>query len=307
MTDKFSCTSISSSVNEQLFGTAPRVDHWFLIEYNGNWAYDAFSESNIPQMVKEYINNELQNIENSRIQVIKAENNQDSGPRFYYAHSSEFEPGLYEFQLEQYVDILDIDLVKLSENNGFEEHRSNKQLALVCSHGSHDRCCGTYGIPVYNKLREQKNFETWRTSHVGGHRFSANIIMLPEGIYYGRVNGDNLDKITDSHKKKEIYLDCYRGRSCYTQTTQVSDYFLRNKTGEKGIYDIKVEYEKDREYNVSVEFCLNDKDIGYSVNSVVLYDSVHIPTSCDETEYKSIPQFYFYSLFPYTPSKRKKD
>lgn len=307
MADKFSCTSISSSVNEQLFGTAPRVDHWFLIEYNANWAYDALAESNIPEMVKEYINNELRNIENSRIQVIKTGDSGDSGPRFYYAHSSEFEPRLYEFQLEQYVDILEIDLVKLSQNNGFAENNSNKQLALVCSHGSHDRCCGTFGIPVYNKLRERREFETWRTSHVGGHRFSANIIMLPEGIYYGRVDSDNLDELVDSHKKKEIYLDCYRGRSCYSQTTQVSDYFLRDKTGKKGIYDIKVEYEKDREYNVSVEFCLNDKDIGYSVNSVVLYDSVHIPTSCDDTEHKSIPQFYFYSLFPYTPSKRKKD
>lgn len=307
MTDKNSCSSISESVNEQLFGTAPLVEHWFLIEYNGNWAPDAFESSSIPEMVKEYVLNESGNIDNSRVQLIKKDDDTGYGIRFYYVNSSEFNPSLYEFRLEQYVDILDIDLVNLTQGTSLTDHRTDKKIILVCSHGTHDKCCGTYGIPVYNQLRENSDFEVWRTSHVGGHRFSANIVMLPEGIYYGRVNGTNLEDIIESHNRNEIYLDCYRGRSCYKQSTQVSDYFLRDKTGKTGIYDIRLEYEKDREYNVSVEFSFEDSDIGYSVNSVVLYDSVNIPTSCGDTSLKSIPQFYFYSLFPYTPSKRKKD
>lgn len=306
MSENRSCSSISSSVNEQLFGTAPTVDHWFLIEYNKNWAYDAFLSSDIPRMVKDYVLNESQNIVNSRIQLIKKDDINNDGPRFYYVNSSEFSPTLYEFELNQYVDILDIDLVRLSEQQGYEENKSEKKLALVCSHGTHDKCCGTLGVPVYNLLKEKSNIDVWRTSHVGGHRFAANMIMLPEGIYYGRVNSSNLEEVIEHHDKNEIYLDCYRGRSCYRQSTQVSDYFLRTKTGRNGIYDIRLEYEKDREYNVSVEFRLEDKDIGYSVNTVVLYDSIKIPASCGDTELKSIPQFYFYSLFPYTPSKRKK-
>lgn len=306
MTDNNSCSSISESVNEQLFGTAPLVEHWFLIEYNDNWASDAFESSSIPEIVKEYVLNESRNIDNSRVQLIKKDDDTDNGIRFYYVNSPEFNPSLYEFRLEQYVDILDIDLVNLTQGSSLTDHRTDKKIVLVCSHGTHDKCCGTYGIPVYNRLSESGEFEVWRTSHVGGHRFSANIVMLPEGIYYGRVNETNLEDIIESHNRNEIYLDCYRGRSCYKQSTQVSDYFLRDKTGKTGIYDIRLEYEKDREYNVSVEFSFEDSDIGYSVNSVVLYDSVKIPTSCGDTSLKSIPQFYFYSLFPYTPSKRKK-
>ncbi len=306
MSDNKSCSSISTSVNEQLFGTAPNVDHWFLIEYNKNWASDAFLSSDIPRMVKDYVINESGNIDNSRIQLIKKDDTNNNGPRFYYANSSEFYPSLYEFQLEQYVDILDIDLVRLSEQNGYGEHLSGKKLVLVCSHGSHDKCCGTLGVPVYNLVKGESNIDAWRTSHVGGHRFAANIIMLPEGIYYGRVNSSNLREVMEHHGRNEIYLDCFRGRSCYRQSAQVSDYFLRTKTGKTGIYDIRLEYEKEREYNISVEFGLEDQDIGYSVNSVVLYDSIKIPTSCGDEKLKSIPQFYFYSLFPYTPSKRKK-
>lgn len=306
MTQKNSCSAISSSVNEQLFGTAPFVEHWFLIEYDGNWGHDALESSKIPRMVKDYLLNELSNIKNSRIQLIKREGISEKGPLFYYANSTEFQPTLYKFQLGEYVDILDIDLASLAHNEKLKENTTDERIALVCAHGTHDQCCGTYGIPVYNELRDFGELSVWRTTHVGGHRFSANVVMLPEGIYYGRVNKSNINELLQHHKNNEIFLECYRGRTCYSQAAQISEYFLREKTGKNGIYDIRREYERDREYNISVEFCYEDSDLGYSVNSVVLYDSVIIPTSCGDSAKKSIPQFYFYSLFPYTPSKRKK-
>ena len=306
MNNNLPCSVNSSNVNEQLFGTAPSVEHWFIVECSGNWAYDALESGTIPKMVTEYITNEIKNIENSRIQIIQRDRDNDKGPRFYYANSTELEPSLYEFPIEQYVDILDIDLISVSRGNDIAKYRSDKKLVLVCTHGTHDKCCGTYGVPVYKKLLKYNEFEVWRTSHVGGHRFSANVIMLPEGMYYGRVNVSNLKEIMEKHRQNKIFLSCYRGRSCYSQPSQVSDYFLRDRTGELGIYDIRLEFEKDREYNISVEFSFRDRDIGYSVNSVVLYDSIHIPASCGDEQKKSIPQFYFYSLYPYTPSKVKK-
>lgn len=302
MKNNLSCTEFSKKAGEQIFGTAPRVDHWFLIEYTGNWSYNALESSQIPQMVKDFLADEMKEIPNSRIQLIKKDDN-SSSPGFYYANSTEVEPSLYQFPIEQYVDILDLDLRSFVEKESIADYRTDRRFALVCTHGSHDRCCGTLGVPVYNKLGTERQIEAWRTSHVGGHRFSANVLMLPEGIYYGRVNESNISDILHAHLRNEIAIGNFRGRSCYSPTSQVCDYFLRDRLKKFGIYDIRWEYEKDRDYNVSVEFRIEGEDTGYSVNAVVMYDSMSLPASCGDIEYKDMHQFYYYSLIKYKPKQ----
>ena len=60
-------------------------------------------------------------------------------------------------------------------------------LHLVCTNGRHDPCCADFGRPVMRALTDAGAPDAWECSHVGGDRFAANIVCLPEGIYYGRV------------------------------------------------------------------------------------------------------------------------
>ena len=163
------------------------------------------------------------------------------------------------------------------------------------------------GSGVYKELLKKEGLRAWRTTHVGAHRFAANIVMLPEGIYYGRVNGENLEDVVSSHLRGEIFLDCYRGRSCFSQTSQVSDYFLRKEIGKLGIYDIKWEFEKDREDYTAAEFGVEGETTVYSINTVVMNSGVKLRTSCDSPEVKGIPQFFFYSIIPYEPQRGEKE
>ena len=153
----------------------------------------------------------------------------------------------------------------------------------------------------FRKINENKEISVWNTTHVGAHRFSANVVMLPEGIYYGRVNPENVNHVIESHLKGQVYLDCFRGRSCFSQISQVSDYFLRGKIAKLGIYDIKWEFEKDRDVYTAVEFGVESEGLVYSVNSVVLNDAIKVLPSCGDDEARYLPLFYFYSLIPYTP------
>ena len=309
MTDEktLTCSQGSSQSGEHLYGTALEVKNWFLLEYSRVWKRDAFPESGLPKEVKEHLGGFLSSFEESRIQLIGGPGPSKGNLAFYYAHSSEVSPKLYRFEIETYEDLLSIDLPELVSTGEIEKFSCEETLVLVCTHGAHDGCCAVAGAEVYRELLKKEGISAWRTSHVGGHRFAANMIMLPEGIYYGRVNGGNLDDVVSSHLRGEIFLDCFRGRSCYSQTSQVSDYFLRKEIEKLGIYDIRWEFEKDNEDYTAVEFGVEGETTVYAIGTVVMNHIVKIRTSCDSSEVKGIPQFFFYSIVPYEPKKKEEE
>ena len=49
------CSTASLEAGEGLFGTAPRVDTYFLLEYSGVWEAKAFEQSSLPEVVKAYL------------------------------------------------------------------------------------------------------------------------------------------------------------------------------------------------------------------------------------------------------------
>ncbi len=306
MPENICCKDSSSDAKEHLYGTVPKVDHWLLLEYPEHWEKDSLDKSTIPEEVKEELNKCLKSLGNSRLQLIQRELHKEGKINFYYINSTEFEPKTYHFQFDKYEELLELDLINLIENGEINNSETDEKIAIVCTHGAHDTCCGKYGVPVYNELTKVEGISAWRTTHVGSHRFSANVVMLPEGIYYGRVSPENVAEIACIHLKGEIALNNFRGRCCFRQAAQVSDYFLRKQLGENGlqvngIYEIEWVYEKDRYEYTSVEFLVDKLNLVYSVNSMVLNSAIKVRTSCTDSEPVSMPQFYFYSIVPYTP------
>src|SRR5918994_3547102 len=87
----------------------------------------------------------------------------------------------------------------LSRFKRYEADTSCGRDLLVCTHGSHDACCGKFGYPVYETLRHgyagpsEKQLRVWRTSHIGGHPFAPTLIDFPEGRYWGHLEADALE------------------------------------------------------------------------------------------------------------------
>ncbi|MCK5709207.1 MAG: hypothetical protein KAI07_01600, partial [Deltaproteobacteria bacterium] len=76
--DKTLCFESSLNSNEEMYGTAPRVDVWFMLEYRGHWSGSAFKDSKIPKAVKSHLNKELKTAKNSRLQLIKKQKNPEN-------------------------------------------------------------------------------------------------------------------------------------------------------------------------------------------------------------------------------------
>ena len=59
---------------------------------------------------------------------------------------------------------------------------------LVCAHGRRDACCARLGLPLFDALNAQLlPTHLWQSSHLGGHRFAPNVVVLPVGIQLGRI------------------------------------------------------------------------------------------------------------------------
>ncbi|BBM82424.1 sucrase ferredoxin [Candidatus Uabimicrobium amorphum] len=56
---------------------------------------------------------------------------------------------------------------------------------FVCNHNVYDRCCSR-GKVIHDEITSH-GIESWRCSHIGGHRFAATLVSMPEARYYGQI------------------------------------------------------------------------------------------------------------------------
>jgi hypothetical protein len=110
-------------------------------------------------------------------------------------------------------------------------------LYLVCTHGRHDPCCALFGRPVAAALSAREPDRTWESSHVGGDRFGANVVVLPQGLYLGRVIPGRVDEVVDAVREDRIPLALLRGRSSFSMTVQAAQHFVRSGDATGGSLD----------------------------------------------------------------------
>lgn len=232
----FFCSQLSLEANEQLFGTASKTDVWFLLEYTDTWAAKAFNSSKLPESVKERLSYYTDSIPDSRIQLIKQSSHLTSPINFYIGISHEQNPLLYQFQLERYEDLLRLNISDILEGGSkYKSFVVEEPLFLVCTNGNRDKCCAKYGLRVYREMLKLDGSSVWQCTHIGGHRFAANVLCFPHGIYYGRIRDNEISALMEEYTKGRVYLEGYRGRSCYPPHVQAADYFLRTETGVREI------------------------------------------------------------------------
>ena len=238
----FICATGSQQCGEQLLGTAPRVDVWFALEYPKPYGRKAFEESGLLTLVKDRFSEVLASVPNSRLQLIKKGTDlSDEKITFLVAVNHEEEPNLYEFGLSAYEDLLTLDIPGIvAEKRAYWQYDRTEPLFLVCTNAKRDQCCARFGLPVYRAMTDYAGESVWQTSHVGGHRFSGNVVVLPHGIYYGRVGPDDAGKVAHTYREGQVYLEKYRGRTCYDKLVQAAEAFLRQESGNVSLGQFKL-------------------------------------------------------------------
>jgi hypothetical protein len=95
---------------------------------------------------------------------------------------------------------------------------------LVCAHGRRNACCARFGGPLAQTLAARYPSQMWETTHVGGHRFAANLVILPHGLYYGPVDATTAVAALDAYQRGTVVPDRYRGRAGVPRDIQETEH-----------------------------------------------------------------------------------
>ena len=215
--------------------TASRVDNWILVEYRGVWGHDAVDSSTLSDGLKAHLAAERRRLAPAKVLFVRQEERRNEpGVVAFAARTRASGSALRRFDLDRHDDLLGVDF----ERDGAVV---DYPLFLVCTHGKHDRCCAKFGRPVYDAVREQvEPGWAWQCSHVGGDRFAGNVVVLPEGVYYGRVDPSDSWPLIEAALAGRVHLPCYRGRSHRGFAAQAAEIAVREASGLLAIDDVQV-------------------------------------------------------------------
>jgi len=231
------CADVSSASAEPLAATASRIDYWILVEYRGLWNRDVLGDSLLSAALKAHLRDQLAGLPHSRLLFIKKPDRRPDPRRtLFFGCSRQGEERFYRLEFERYEDLLSLDFVSALRDTGLPGVPVEHPLFVVCTHGKRDRCCAKYGHQLYDRLcAETEPTWVWQATHIGGDRFAGNVVCLPQGLYFGRVDDEDVRPLLDSYFAGEIRLDRYRGRSAHTFVVQAAERFVREATGLTGI------------------------------------------------------------------------
>jgi hypothetical protein len=236
------CASVSSQSAEPLAATASRIDYWILVEYRGLWDRDVLGGSLLSAELKGHLRGQLRELGNARLLFVKKPERRSYGRRqLFFGTSKPGEERFYQLEFESHDDLLALDFVRALSGDAEPGIPVEHPLLVVCTHGKRDRCCAKFGRPLYDALRrEAESSWVWQSTHVGGDRFAGNVVVFPPGLYYGRVEREDVRALLDEHAEGNLLLERYRGRSAYGFAVQAAEHAIRLESELSGIEDLEL-------------------------------------------------------------------
>jgi (2Fe-2S) ferredoxin len=224
------CSFAADLRGDPLAGTAAPALGFLLIEQPGPWGRLALTDSRLDPRVGRQVS-ALAVAAGLRALLIRRPGRQNLVARRRFA-VVDARPGREATRWGEFVadtDLLDIPL------EGNVAAPSYDPVYLVCTHGRHDTCCAMRGRPVAAALAVRRREQTWECSHIGGDRFAANLVALPHGLYYGRVDARNVVDVVEAHERGEVVPQLLRGRSRWLPAAQAAQQYARERYGDVSI------------------------------------------------------------------------
>ncbi len=293
------CSAGSLAQGEPLYASIKPARFWVMLEVDEAWGAKAFPQSSLSEPVKGHVDAQMKALKPSRLLLIRQQPRQvNGGLRLFLAEASLQDPVLYEFQLPDYMALLDLDLVGLAaEPARLEPFRRAAPLFLVCTNGKRDPCCAANGLPVYRALSEYLPLDIWQTSHVGGHRFSANLACMPHALFYGRVPPERAPGLARAYQHNQMDLEYLRGRGSLPEIAQAAEYFLRRHLPLSDLNALELlEHTQENENLWRVRFRQTAGGAAATVRISVDPAGYRVLSSCRDAEPSDAPAYHLLSV-----------
>ncbi|MFB7475704.1 sucrase ferredoxin [Kitasatospora sp. NPDC056184] len=229
------CATLSRELSEPLAATAATASTWLLVEQNGPWGAKALGESHLDPAVGRALDaaaagtgvrvalirrpgRHADCLPTARHEVIVAHTVPAPGRSWVRRH-----------EVADPAELLALDFAALGagDHGGLGAPHVGGPIALVCTNGRRDRCCALLGRPLAADLAAAGHTEVWEVTHLGGHRFSPTMLVLPYGYAYGRLTAESAKEVLAATASGRMVPEWSRGCSGWDRPGQAADHAVR--------------------------------------------------------------------------------
>lgn len=237
------CSTVSRELDEPISGTAATATTWLLLEQPGPWGAQALTSSHLDPVLGRALETAAKGT-GVRVALIRrpgrhADSGTPEARKVYAAHTVPGNVWLRTATTRDPHRLLDVDLAAL----GRGDHRTfdaaldgrphtGEPLALVCTNGKRDRCCALLGRPLATELASSGVDGVWEVTHLGGHRFSPTLLVLPYGYAYGRAEAHAVKQVLHSVQEGRVVVEGCRGNSAWERPGQAAELAVRTAARE---------------------------------------------------------------------------
>ncbi|MGW7265566.1 sucrase ferredoxin [Streptomyces sp. NPDC054842] len=237
------CTTASRELDEPLAGTAATARTWLLLEQPGPWGAKALTSSHLDPALGRALEAAAKGT-GVRIALIRrpgrhADCGTPTERQVYAAHTVPGNAWLRSATVSDPQQLLDLDFAALGggDHHTFDSAlrggpHTAAPLALVCTNGKRDRCCALLGRPLAAELAASGVTGAWEVTHLGGHRFSPTLLVLPFGYAYGRLGAHQVKEVLQGVREGRVVTHGCRGSSAWERPAQAAELAVRTATGE---------------------------------------------------------------------------
>jgi hypothetical protein len=236
------CSALAEQLDEPMIGTVDQRARWLLVEARSAWGQDAVAD-----VLGALLSAELKarGIRALLVRQREGDPAADALRRVILVDTV-----TREMAVRTIASVAELDAPALA--SGFVADFGAPlagPLFLVCSNGKRDACCAVRGRALLNALADDHAERTWECTHLGGHRFAANMVCLPDGLVYGRVDAAQGPRLADEYLAGRLEPSAMRGRSAWPAPAQVAEQYIRTAEGLAGVGEVRLvsaEVEGDR-------------------------------------------------------------
>ena len=221
---------------DTMLGTAFPAARLLLVEQHGPWGSDGLRQSRFDAATAVRLER-YAGAQGVRVQAIRRPGRtaRDSRRHWVLVDTRDGRESLRWGRFDDDAELLDLPL------DGSVGVADDQPLYLVCAHSKHDTCCALRGRPVAAAIDRVRPGRVWESSHLGGDRFAANVLVLPAGLMYGRVLPFAAEEFVAAAEADEVVGALLRGRIGVPSTAQAALAFAYEHLALRGRSALRVE------------------------------------------------------------------
>jgi hypothetical protein len=225
------CSARSLELGEPMIGSVDQRVRWLLVEDRSAWGEKAVRDVLGPDLEK------AAKARRMRLLLVRRREGDPAADAVRRAFLVDTEAGEMAVRsitdLAELTGLLDVPVADFGTP-------LTDPILLVCVNGKRDACCALRGRALLTALAADHAERTWECTHLGGHRFAANLVCLPHGIVYGRVSPADGPRIAGAYLAGRVDPAHLRGRSSWPQAAQVAEQAIRVSLGLRGLHDVRL-------------------------------------------------------------------